>query len=353
MLLLLACTRSAPTDSGATDDSVSDDDTSVEDTSCEKSTWYVDADRDGFGGGSTEACDQPPDHIDVGGDCDDEDASVYPGAPELCDGQQNDCSSDWTQDDLVTFTHTDGTVTDVSADFRGSPGVPAEPWFDQSGTFEFCAATYHFDLKTNGEAVTLRGAGSGATLFDGGGAHRFLYIQKSDAVVRVEGITMTNGWGCYGTAISVWQANSCSESGASSGGGYSNVDLTLQDVVIEGNENLRGNALVSLKAGKLSLIDSVIRDNEGDVIWAEESDFSCQNSAITGNTETGVEIRVEQFETSHEVSVTDCDFGAAGTAEDNEGTDFVIDQWPSGTDVRVDLEDGVSFTCDTTVAACE
>jgi len=56
--------------------------------------YYTDADGDGHGDtdATTEACEQPRDHVDVGGDCDDSDASRWPGAPEVCgDGVRNDC----------------------------------------------------------------------------------------------------------------------------------------------------------------------------------------------------------------------------------------------------------------------
>ncbi len=57
-------------------------------------TWYGDADRDGYGDGEVWACDQPPDTSSTGGDCDDADASVYPGAAEVCDdGVVNDCAA--------------------------------------------------------------------------------------------------------------------------------------------------------------------------------------------------------------------------------------------------------------------
>jgi hypothetical protein len=56
--------------------------------------WYPDVDSDGFGDIDTWiiACTSPGfEWIDVGGDCDDADPEVYPGATEWCDGKDNDC----------------------------------------------------------------------------------------------------------------------------------------------------------------------------------------------------------------------------------------------------------------------
>jgi hypothetical protein len=56
--------------------------------------WYVDADDDGYGSGAatTVSCDPVAGHSDVGGDCDDADDLVSPGASEICsDGVDNDC----------------------------------------------------------------------------------------------------------------------------------------------------------------------------------------------------------------------------------------------------------------------
>ena len=56
-------------------------------------TWYEDRDGDAFGdaGSSWVLCDQPEGYVADETDCDDADGSVYPGAPERCDGRQTDC----------------------------------------------------------------------------------------------------------------------------------------------------------------------------------------------------------------------------------------------------------------------
>jgi hypothetical protein len=61
-----------------------------------KTTFYPDADNDTFGNTSVpvEACTAPAQHVTVAGDCDDDNTDIKPGADDLCDGVDNDCSSD-------------------------------------------------------------------------------------------------------------------------------------------------------------------------------------------------------------------------------------------------------------------
>ncbi|MCP4808208.1 MAG: hypothetical protein GY884_22920 [Proteobacteria bacterium] len=102
---------------------------------CEELTWYVDADGDGVGGSDTlEACEAPNGAVDVGGDCDDTNADVFPAASEVCNGIDDDCDGLLDDDDDSLDTTTLSTFySDGDGAGFGDAAVPVEACAEGDG----------------------------------------------------------------------------------------------------------------------------------------------------------------------------------------------------------------------------
>ncbi len=86
------------------------------------STWYTDSDGDGYGDTTSGvvSCNTFTSLITTGGDCDDTNSAIRPGASEVCDGVDNDCNGTVDGTDVV-----DGTTyyADLDSDGYGDPST--------------------------------------------------------------------------------------------------------------------------------------------------------------------------------------------------------------------------------------
>ncbi|MFT5683908.1 MAG: hypothetical protein ACI8RZ_004840, partial [Myxococcota bacterium] len=92
-------------------------------------SWYPDLDGDGYGDDDAAllSCKAPAGYLAQGLDCDDLDATISPGAAEVCDGLDNDCDTllddDDTDIDPATFVQ---WLPDDDGDGYGGDGSPIE-----------------------------------------------------------------------------------------------------------------------------------------------------------------------------------------------------------------------------------
>ncbi|MFT5680896.1 MAG: hypothetical protein ACI8RZ_001802 [Myxococcota bacterium] len=91
-------------------------DGTADEDATDASTWYADADADGYGdsAASTRACDVPSGYLTDATDCDDADATVHPGASEVCDSVDNDCDGTTDENEAA-----DATTWYIDADSDG------------------------------------------------------------------------------------------------------------------------------------------------------------------------------------------------------------------------------------------
>ena len=100
-----------------------------EDSAIDAVTWYADSDSDSYGDASVTdvECAQPSGYLADDSDCDDNEATTYPGADEYCDGADNNCDGDIDEDSAVdvltwyTDSDSDGFGDASSSDIDCDP----------------------------------------------------------------------------------------------------------------------------------------------------------------------------------------------------------------------------------------
>jgi hypothetical protein len=121
-----------------------------EDSAIDAPSWYADPDGDGYGSTEVHACARPEGYAAQGGDCDDGDAGIHPGAAETWyDGVDQDCAgdSDYDQDhdgfDSLDYGGMDCDDTDPAI----NPDAD-EIWYD--GVDQDCDSLSDYDQDQDG-----------------------------------------------------------------------------------------------------------------------------------------------------------------------------------------------------------
>ena len=259
--------------------------------------WFTDADGDGFGiGEAFQACALPAGAAASDGDCNDANPNSYPGAPELCDDDDNACDGG-TDDGTASFESVDGTWTDETVILTGAPGAPAEVRYDTAGTLHLCAGVWPVSL-TLGADITLIGTSEPSrVVLSGEDVSRVITVEAPDAEVEITGLTLERGRADEGGAV--WMSGGVltvresvlwlSESTGSGGALWrSDGETTISDTEIRAcSAGDRGGAAY-LEGGQLLATGVILRDHaavtSGGALHAEGTEVVLAMADIVSNT---------------------------------------------------------------------
>jgi hypothetical protein len=134
-------------------------------------TYYIDTDGDGFGAGAPfTACTQPPGYVTNNLDCNNNNANIYPGAPELCNGVDDDCDgiidegcgpiNDFIETALFLPNSPAGVCTSVNGTLTGAladpqPGAPVVTGEDVWYYFSPITAAVSIECATANSDIVL------------------------------------------------------------------------------------------------------------------------------------------------------------------------------------------------------
>jgi subtilisin-like proprotein convertase family protein len=317
-------------------------------------------------------------------DCDDSDSEINPGATEICDGIDNDCDGS-EPTDQVDWYDTSGTWSDGTANWTGGTASSPLAVTASEGTAVFCVGTYYVEIVA-GNDLDLVGSTSDAAdvVLDGGGNDRVVDVTNG-ADLNLVNLTVSNGYAseganvrCDSSGSTVYTDNAVISGGSHSsgygGGVYAKAcDLDLENTQITGNSAMYGGGIY-IKNADLYIVDSIIdnntaslngggiryiSDSTGSTAWSEIHDTWVTNNTATNGggmaiyadadiyvdaectsrgsggflSNTATKGGAVYLDTSSGTDIADfdvpsgndCDFGEAGSADDNTAEDVYID----------------------------
>ena len=222
--------------------------------------WYDGVDSDCVGNNDY---DQDGDGVDLNsGDCDDVNDGIYPGAMEYCDNVDYDCNGVAYEPGLVTYTDANGVQANYT-DILSTPrnGVSSFAYLG-GGQLDVCEGTYYSSLDID-DSIAIYGHGN--VVFDGEGTDPLFYVSSTSSSgaldITLDGLTFQNGFNDY------YVANYNTVTPATAGGitcmadSLSEIMLDLNNVEFYNNEGTLGGAMYlgpdcSLEGSNLTMEDN-------------------------------------------------------------------------------------------------
>ncbi len=193
--------------------------------------WFADGDTDTYGaGGPVLACTAPAGHVASSTDCDDGDGAVHPGATEVCNGVDDDCSGMIDGDDADTSSDplNCGACGRACASGELCNEGRCESIIDiDGGAAHFCALVGDAaTVATTGGRVECWGSNASGRLGDGTTTNRstpvpvqrFAGVRLEDAIDMCAGTAYSCAVRAGGTVV-CWGDNTEGQLGIGSAGG--------------------------------------------------------------------------------------------------------------------------------------
>ena len=259
-----------------------DCDVDVDEDAVDAPSWYRDRDGDLYGIDTETVvqCDPPAGFAPAGGDCDDTEDEINPGASEWCDGIDNDCDAATSEDGVVTFEGVDGSLSDVSSYFTdGTYSSPLGWVLSADGAFHFCPGTYYTYLELQADVDLIGVYGAEDTILSAGDISSVIEVNSGGVDSTISGLTLRDGSGT---------GRFFGNPGEHTGGGLycaASADVAVVDSVITANAGGVGGGIY-VEGCDLTIRDSEISDcsaEYGGAMAVGDGDINLNNVLVIDN----------------------------------------------------------------------